>query len=65
MHSDLQNIFVRKFLEEVRDLEIRHEHSNIANVLTISIGICHAKVLIVEHINRCSEFVDQALYEAE
>ena len=27
--------------------------------------ICHAKVLIVEHINRCSEFTDQALYEAK
>ncbi|MGE7089935.1 diguanylate cyclase [Lysinibacillus sp. NPDC048646] len=51
-----------EILEEVRNLKIRHEHSPIADVVTVSIGMCHAKVLNLQHIHTCCEIADQALY---
>ncbi|MGN4126244.1 GGDEF domain-containing protein [Lysinibacillus sphaericus] len=51
-----------EILEEVRNLKIRHEHSPIADVVTVSIGMCHAKVFNLQHIQTCCALADQALY---
>lgn len=54
-----------EILEEVCNLNILHERSNIADVVTVSIGMCHAKISIGEHLKTCRELADQALYTAK
>ncbi|MFE3575026.1 GGDEF domain-containing protein [Lysinibacillus sp. NPDC059133] len=54
-----------EILEEVRNLNIRHEHSKVADILTVSIGMCHAKISNSEQLKTCCELADQALYTAK
>ncbi|AVK83126.1 GGDEF domain-containing protein [Lysinibacillus sp. B2A1] len=54
-----------EILEEVRSLNIRHEHSKIADTVTVSIGMCHAKISTIEQLETCCELADQALYKAK
>ncbi|MDM5246890.1 MULTISPECIES: diguanylate cyclase [unclassified Lysinibacillus] len=54
-----------EILEEVYNLNIRHERSKIADVVTVSIGMCHAKISISEHLNTCCALADEALYTAK
>ncbi|MFJ8087349.1 diguanylate cyclase domain-containing protein [Lysinibacillus sp. NPDC095746] len=54
-----------EILEEVRHLNIRHEHSEVANIVTVSIGMCYAKISNSEQLKICCELADQALYTAK
>ncbi|MFJ8459784.1 hypothetical protein ACIQ57_11715 [Lysinibacillus xylanilyticus] len=38
---------------------------NIADVVTVSIGMCNDKISIIEHSKTCCELADQALYTAK
>lgn len=52
-------------LEEVRYLKIPHEQSDVDEYVTVSIGMCHAKITTNEHLQTCCELADQALYRAK
>ncbi|MGA3600938.1 GGDEF domain-containing protein [Lysinibacillus agricola] len=54
-----------EILEEVCNINILHERLNIADVVTVSIGMCRAKISIIEHSKTCCELADQALYTAK
>ncbi|MFT9817267.1 GGDEF domain-containing protein [Lysinibacillus sp. NPDC056185] len=54
-----------EILEEVRNLNIRHERSEVADIVTVSIGMCHAKISNSEQLKICCELADQALYTAK
>lgn len=54
-----------EILEEVRNLNIRHERSEVANILTVSIGMCHAKISNSEQLKACCVLADEALYTAK
>lgn len=54
-----------EILEEVRNLNIRHEHSKVADIVTVSIGMCHAKISNSEQLKTCCELADLALYTAK
>ena len=54
-----------EILEEVRNLNIRHEHSIVADIVTVSIGMCHVKITNTEQLKTCCELADQALYTAK
>ncbi|MBG9455137.1 response regulator receiver protein [Lysinibacillus sphaericus] len=54
-----------EILEEVRNLNIRHEHSLVADIVTVSIGMCHVKITNSEQLKTCCELADQALYTAK
>ncbi|MGE7997232.1 GGDEF domain-containing protein [Lysinibacillus sp. NPDC093190] len=54
-----------EILEEVRNLNIRHERSKVADIVTVSIGMCHAKISNSEQLRTCCELADQALYTAK
>ncbi|WP_374967598.1 GGDEF domain-containing protein [Lysinibacillus sp. RS5] len=54
-----------EILEEVCNLNILRERLNIADVVTVSIGMCHAKISIIERSKTCCELADQALYTAK
>ncbi len=52
-------------LEEIRYLNIRHERSKIADIITVSIGMCHVNVSNIEQLKTCCDLADQALYMAK
>ncbi|KOS62621.1 diguanylate cyclase [Lysinibacillus sp. FJAT-14222] len=54
-----------EILEEVRNLNIRHERSKVADIVTVSIGMCHVKISNIEHLKTCCKLADQALYTAK
>lgn len=54
-----------EILEEVRYLKIPHEQSDVDEYVTVSIGMCHAKITTNEHLQTCCELADQALYRAK
>ncbi|MNH16257.1 diguanylate cyclase [compost metagenome] len=54
-----------EILEEVRELNIPHIQSTIAQHVTVSIGMCHAKITKYEQLQSCCELADQALYLAK
>ena len=54
-----------EILEEIRQLNIPHLQSTIAQQVTVSIGMCQAKIAKYEHLQTCCELADQALYLAK
>ncbi|KPN93078.1 diguanylate cyclase [Lysinibacillus sp. ZYM-1] len=54
-----------EILEEVRSLNMPHAQSDVAQCVTVSIGICHGKITKYEHLQTCCELADQALYLAK
>jgi len=54
-----------EILEEVRNLNIRHERSEVADILKVSIGMCHAKISNSEQLKACCVLADEALFTAK